>query len=170
MKTSVLFLALGALGACGIDSKSPQAVKAEAQVPESIVQKLPEGVMIRVPKNAEGLEQSSAAEMRSVEKAPKALTSNDAEALFDKSKVVANVADSQDSSTESWFGYYRGGYGGYRGYGYGWGAGGINSWYYNSYRPYYGYYGSSFAYYNPYYYGAPYYNYYYYPRSYGYCF
>lgn len=144
---------------CGRDNKevldNKQQPQASAKQEEAATPKLPVGAIVRVPVDANGVEDSSKVELR---------LDAGAEAASDEASTIAawesatpvTAASSQDEldqngSTQSWF--YWGGYRPWGGYGYGYGGG---------YWPGYSYYGNSYYYGNPYGYFNGGYNYYYY--------
>ena len=117
------------------------------------------GVILRVPINAQGEENTNAVEVRFVTNTVNTGDSSTAVTLWDSAKVPPNSAEFQgtnapdrDSSTWGWYNWY----------GYGW----RNPYYYYSYYPTYYYYGNYYSY-RPYwyynsYYGNYWYRYYYY--------
>jgi hypothetical protein len=163
---SSLFVASSlVLAACGTDDKKDQAqptkpVADETATATETQPSLPTAAIVRVPVDANGVEDTSRVEMR-LDQSEAAADGQDAVvAAWDKGHAVESVKSGDeldsDSSSQSWFFFRRSyGYGYGNGYGYG---------YYPSYR----HYGQNY-YYNSYpsYYGHGGYNYYYYPRSYG---
>ncbi len=140
------------------DSSSDVAAGYPAVVAES------GAVVIRVPVDANGIENSTAAELRVTEAAAQ---STAVEGAFEAGTPVVKAAfvdpDSDSSTEHSSYGWNN-----YNNYGYGSSYGG-----YNCYRPSYSYYTSNWSYsysytYTSYSYGHN-YNYYYYPRSYRTC-
>lgn len=130
--------------------------------PAEIAKSLPEASIVRVPVDAQGMEQGDKSEFRLVQAAPAKVNETSVDAAFARSSAPQKTADELDSSVESWGSHRGGGYGNGGGYG----RGGYSGYYYNSYRPTYGYYGSYYSYYTPQYYYYSGYNYYYYPRTY----
>lgn len=164
--SSLLMASSLVLTACGTDDKKNQAQPtkpvADETAPAAETQpSLPTAAMVRVPVDANGVEDTSKVELR-VDKGETAAEGQDAVvAAWDKGDAVESVKSEDeldsDSSSQSWF-FFRRSYG--YGYGHGYGYG-----YYPSYRSYgHNYYYNSY----PSYYGHGGYNYYYYPRSYGY--
>lgn len=149
---------------CGSDSKEvrgniqqPQASNNQDKKAEP---KLPVGAIVRVPVDANGVEDTSKVELRLDGGAEAATDEASALAAWD-SATPASAASSQDEldqngSTQSWF--YWGGYRPWGGYGYG----GFGGGYGYGYWPGYNYYGNSYYYGNPYGYFNGGYNYYYY--------
>jgi hypothetical protein len=176
---SSLFVASSlVLAACGTDDKKDQAQPTKPVSDETATAtatetqpSLPTAAMVRVPVDANGVEDTSKVEMRLDRSDVAAEGQDGVVAAWDKGLAVESVKSEDeldsDSSSQSWFFFRRSyGYGYGHGYGYGYGNGyGYGHRYYPSYRHYgHNYYYNSY----PSYYGRGGYNYYYYPRSYGY--
>jgi hypothetical protein len=129
------------------------------------------GIMIRVPHNANGDENTNAAELRvysghdSVTDGTNLQTVwNEATPAPEQQHGVTDADVTRDSSTWGWYGNYGYNNWGYNNYYYGYGY--QNYGYYYNWNPCYYYSGSYYNYGYPYSYGYGNYNYYYYPYYY----
>jgi len=117
------------------------------------------GVILRVPINQLGQENTSQAEMRLHLDDIEVTSVATAETVWERAtsieaQPIVTDSDIEDGSTYGWWGYRRSNW--------------SNAYYYNTYRPRYFYYGTYYNYSQPYYYNNWNYRYYYYPYRYYY--
>lgn len=175
------------LASCGSEKKEKSSEQVRVTLTEQEAQKvasdLPQSVIIRVPVKADGTEDNTKVELRTLNIEAKSLSKDSVASNFEKAESPKSVVNELDSTTsqESFFGWgcytcFGRGYGygagfGYRsyvapayGYGYGFGGG------WNAYSPTYfaGGYNWGYSYAGGFYGAGLGYNYYAYGRGYGY--